>query len=633
MMNALRRLRSTALPALAAAGLLAASARAQTLPTGINATPVGVSSVTVSWFGDTMTVYQVVDSTDSPISSTTTALTAYAETIVGYSTNSLVSFMVEASSAGFVVDSATQTVYTQAAQPSASALVGTNVNQTTLEWSANGNPPGTYYNVEWSIASSTPIVLSTAPAVIIGTATATISELPGGQTVNFQVQAVNFAGLQTPFDVTLSTTIVSIGGQAAISSGTYALGFSSISWSWTASTGAINYQLFEDSGVAASPLLGPNQLSYAQTGLSPNTLYQDYIVSYGLTSSTQSASYGWYTLAAPTTGLMVISSSPASVTATLSWGANGNPPNTTYDVEWWTRLTSTVTVSTQATTAVLTNLYGGSTVYFTIQAVNNNGLIGGYDTTIGSPPSVLFSTSVLNVPANTQGSLTFVLPTASVNVQFSSSTFTSGAYLTVVQASTASIFPPPATPPNVEPISVGASGSPILFQIMATNGSGVTVTPTTVLTISVYYNPALINGVVPESLSINYDDPVHGWVALATSKGSNDDLHAVSSNAGYFQIFGIAAPSDLSEITVGPNPLRPIVNPGQLMTFRNLPKGTRVRIFTYLGEKLADIASDDSGIAAWDGRNAHGSYVASGVYIAVIQGAGVKKTMRVAIER
>jgi hypothetical protein len=100
-----------------------------------------------------------------------------------------------------------------------------------------------------------------------------------------------------------------------------------------------------------------------------------------------------------------------------------------------------------------------------------------------------------------------------------------------------------------------------------------------------------------------------------------------------FAVLYLAPPTDLSEITVGPNPLRPTVFPGQLMVFRNLPAGASVRIYTYLGEKLADLTGDAAGIASWDGKNRRGSWVASGVYIVLVEGNGAKKTLRVAIER
>lgn len=103
---------------------------------------------------------------------------------------------------------------------------------------------------------------------------------------------------------------------------------------------------------------------------------------------------------------------------------------------------------------------------------------------------------------------------------------------------------------------------------------------------------------------------------------------------GAFSLSVLAVPSaDFSAITVGPNPLRPMLNPGQVMTFRNVPAGTRVRMFTYTGEKVVELADDGSGNVVWDGKNRLGSYVASGVYIVLFTGDGGKRTMRVAIER
>jgi len=627
----LRGLRAGVTAAVAAAVLYAAPARAQTAPTFISATAVGVSSITVSWTGDTMTVYGVVSSTGGLLSSTMTAQTAYAATIVGYSTNTLVSYFVQASSGAASQTYAGPSIYTLAAAPTGSTLLQTNGTQSTLSWQTNGNPtssPQTYYNVDWFVSGSTAIVFSTAPAVILGTATATIDNLPSGQVVYFEVQAINGNGIGSTFDIELSTTIATINGQNAISSGTYALGVSSIQWYWSASTGAINYQLFEDSGVAASPLLGPNQLGYIQTGLTPNTTYQDYVVSYGVRSSTNSAPFGRYTLAAATTGLTLVSLSTPTASATLSWGPNGNPPGTLYQMEWWTKLTSTVTVSTGSTTGVLYNLSGGSTIYFTVQAINGEGILSGYDATLyTATPSTAFPVGIINVPTGYEGTITFVLPTSVVSMTFSSNTFTVPVNFTVQEPP--SNFIPPSAPSGFSP-----TGTPISYLVQALDANGLPRSPTLPIYTTVRYTSGEVNNVDPGTLSLAYDDPAHGWTALAASRAPlNDAIVTVTTSLGEYQVFGVSAADDLSGITVGPNPLRPTQVAGQLMTFRNLPQGARVRIFTYLGEKVADIAADGSGTAAWNGLNAAGHVVASGVYIAVIQGAGVKKLMRVAVER
>ena len=70
-------------------------------------------------------------------------------------------------------------------------------------------------------------------------------------------------------------------------------------------------------------------------------------------------------------------------------------------------------------------------------------------------------------------------------------------------------------------------------------------------------------------------------------------------------------------MTIGPNILRTSSNPGQVMTFRHLPSGARVRIYTIRGELLFDASDDGTGNAAWNGKNAAGRQVASGVYVAL----------------
>ena len=89
----------------------------------------------------------------------------------------------------------------------------------------------------------------------------------------------------------------------------------------------------------------------------------------------------------------------------------------------------------------------------------------------------------------------------------------------------------------------------------------------------------------------------------------------------------------LTGVTVGPNPLRPSRTPGQKFTFRNLPADGRVRIYTYLGELLYETRADASGMAVWDGRNKANNAVASGLYLALVQGSGGKKMIKLVIER
>lgn len=59
-----------------------------------------------------------------------------------------------------------------------------------------------------------------------------------------------------------------------------------------------------------------------------------------------------------------------------------------------------------------------------------------------------------------------------------------------------------------------------------------------------------------------------------------------------------------------------------------------LKIYTYLGEKVADLVADVTGTVRWDLKNVQGEKVASGVYIAYIEGGNnSKKTMKIAVEK
>jgi hypothetical protein len=174
--------------------------------------------------------------------------------------------------------------------------------------------------------------------------------------------------------------------------------------------------------------------------------------------------------------------------------------------------------------------------------------------------------------------------------------------------------------------------SPMHLTIAALDSLGQPQQPLKAVLISVI-NTSFNFATVPGALDISRFDESHGvWVPLATTKFYNQ-LSAVTNHLSSFAVLSLTPAAGVADITVGPNPLRPVVNPGAVMTFRHLPAGARVRIFSYVGEKLVDLDADAGGTAGWDGRNRRGNFVASGVYIAVIEGGGTSRTLRVAIER
>lgn len=416
-----------------------------------------------------------------------------------------------------------------------------------------------------------------------------------------------------------------------------ALGISSITWNWTSTPGAAGYRVLSSTnpGANISGDLPSAASAFTLTGLSANTSGAIQVEAFGAGFVVDAATSTRYTLAAPTTALALLGLSSTTAvnggeTERLSWGANGNPAGTSYNVLWWTNLTSTVTVSTGAAPALIGNLFAGSTLYFTVQAQNRDGIPTAFDSTFYTlgPSTASFAVASQVLPVGFAGGLTFVVPSGDgagagiVGVQIASGTFASPVTFTVSTFSAV-----PAVEGGVSDLP-----NPIHLTIAAFDAFGSPQQPQHPVMITATYAAANL-AANQTTLDISRYDALRGvWIPLATSKRGST-LSALTDHLSSFAVLSVGAASNLSSITVGPNPLRPILNPGAIMTFRNLPAGCRVRIFSYVGEKLIDLIADGSGTVGWDGRNRAGASVASGVYIALIEGAGTKRTMRVAIER
>jgi hypothetical protein len=89
-------------------------------------------------------------------------------------------------------------------------------------------------------------------------------------------------------------------------------------------------------------------------------------------------------------------------------------------------------------------------------------------------------------------------------------------------------------------------------------------------------------------------------------------------------------PPDSLDLEGYPNPWRPGkggATDSPSLTFRNVPLGGTLRIYTTLGSLVRDLPdADGDGQVAWDGKNSSGSDVVSGTYLAV--GRGREGTLR-----
>ena len=152
------------------------------------------------------------------------------------------------------------------------------------------------------------------------------------------------------------------------------------------------------------------------------------------------------------------------------------------------------------------------------------------------------------------------------------------------------------------------------------------------------YNNSDITGMNEDSLVISrYDEERQVWVPLK-SKADNvkKQIIAYLDHLSIFAIMGTAsAVKAFEDVKYYPNPLQPSKGLNySKMNFSNMPAGTRIKIYTMLGQVVRELRADASGMAVWDGKNNAGEKAASGVYIVYMEdGNGNKKRIKVAVER
>ena len=94
-----------------------------------------------------------------------------------------------------------------------------------------------------------------------------------------------------------------------------------------------------------------------------------------------------------------------------------------------------------------------------------------------------------------------------------------------------------------------------------------------------------------------------------------------------------AAVSDLTQVRVYPNPVRPNVTDKGSVTFDRLPAGTRIQLFTAGGELLEtlDVTDQDHNRKEWWLTSNNTADVSTGIYIYVLEFDTEKKIGKIAV--
>jgi hypothetical protein len=225
---------------------------------------------------------------------------------------------------------------------------------------------------------------------------------------------------------------------------------------------------------------------------------------------------------------------------------------------------------------------------------------------------------------------------------------TTGSSATVTAAlsggTTAEVVVPPggfSAPATISVTVPGASAVPALPARPGLTALGVTISvnagglqPSLPVTIKIGYTPAAIAGVNPDHLRLARYDAATGWVVLDSS--ADTATRQVVGTTNHFSLFQIVAQAPGASVADGfvfPNPFRPGLGHANIK-LSNLPAGAHVKIFTATGRLLKELDADAAGqVLSWNGTDRDGRALASGVYLAVVEGAGGRRTMKFAVQR
>lgn len=125
-----------------------------------------------------------------------------------------------------------------------------------------------------------------------------------------------------------------------------------------------------------------------------------------------------------------------------------------------------------------------------------------------------------------------------------------------------------------------------------------------------------------------------GGLTAAGARLTNGGLSITAGGTPAVVTFAfVAAKNDLTAAHCYPVPFKPTLGHTKI-TFTELTRSARVRIYTLSGELVRRLDKDDSGkTLEWDARNERGSAVDSGVYLWLIENAVQKKKGKLMIIR
>ncbi|MCX5787555.1 MAG: fibronectin type III domain-containing protein [Elusimicrobia bacterium] len=334
---------------------------------------VGVDAIQWSWVSTATMIsgFRVMSGTTNISGDLPPGTTVWLE--LGLATNTRYGpYFVRIFNSTGAADSWSASAFTLAAVPANLAATAVGPSSATVSWDANGNPSGTF----WDLERSTDGVLY-AP-VFQSSVAASVAD--GGLTLSatyyYKVRAKNGDGYFTAFAGPVPVNVSGWNLAAPTAPGLFAhaaAGPDAIRWSWVNSVpNAAGLRVMSGS-TSISGDLPAGTTSWLQTGLSINTRYGPYFArAFNSSGTADSSSNSGFTLAAAPAQFSI---SPLGAGgATLSWSPNGNPPNTIWDLERSTGTTLAAVFQSSAAPTFTDALLPGITYTYWVRAKNGEGI-------------------------------------------------------------------------------------------------------------------------------------------------------------------------------------------------------------------------------------------------------------------
>ncbi|MFA6029286.1 MAG: kelch repeat-containing protein [Elusimicrobiota bacterium] len=499
-------------------------------------------------------------------------------------------------------------------------LSGAPQSPTSILWSWSNNSAASSYNV-FATTSGTRIAT-------VGTPSFLMSGISTNTAYGLQIQAITDTG-----NGLLSPGVTVYTYAAAPGAGIPALNYVSTGGflaTWQANqnpTGTtFNLKILPDGTGAAVAITDITDLTRGLTvdnaAMVPNTLYHVSVAAVngdGIESA-YTALGSTCTLANPAASPTVAFTDPASIG--VVWGANSNSSTTTWQIvvssdNFVNHYSTPIAYSSSYTalSATLSGLLTGLTYDIRIYARNQ----------YGAETAFVSTRAFTDNGGGPVGSLAILAPKNAMTVM--SGNIGSGRKIFV------------RVPPNTFSEDVRLFISSYSVLNCGNINAAVVVTPIPYLQakgpfeLGISYNTGEANlGSVATLGMVRYDETSRACVPLQSRV--DDASRLVTAQLNHLSIYQLAQLSPSSTIEtarVFPNPL--YKNSQSYFTFDRLPAGSRVRVFTLHGEELFDRTANASGLLTWDAANKSGRPVASGLYLAVIEANGNRRTLKIAVVR